>query len=132
MTRAVIPLVWFAPSSFRYGRNHPSLKGVRWDPSLSPPSGATRRQKVTFACRDATALQLLSRSVVRPVYRSALCLAKTLTLLSKTRRTYRLFDLGAKSALLESVTRHGYTVSESDAGFLLIAGDSDISPKRAA
>jgi hypothetical protein len=123
MTRAVIPLVLVCSVFFSVWAQPPEPQGCSVGPQFEPALGSNPKAEVTFACRDATALQLIESIGRQTRIPIGIVLGKDPDLLSKTRQTYRLFDLGAKSALLESVTGTGYTVSESDAGFLLTAGD---------
>lgn len=92
---------------------------TQYDPVLvSNPNS-----EVTFECRDSTALDLIEstgRQTRKPI---GIVLGEDPTLLSKTKRSYRLFHVDTKSALMAAVAGTGYSVNESDLGFVLIAGD---------
>jgi hypothetical protein len=94
-------------------------ESIQFDPSLlSNPNS-----EVTFQCRDATALQLIEatgRQTRKPL---GIVLGEDPTLLSKTKRTYNLEKVDAKSALLEAIAGTGYSLREENNVFVLVAGD---------
>jgi hypothetical protein len=95
------------------------LENGQFEPTLVDNA----RGEVTFDCRDATALDLIKsvgRQTRLPI---GIVLGKDPDRLSKTKRDYRLFQVDAKSALLDAVTGTGYMISESGEGFILTADD---------
>jgi hypothetical protein len=113
----------FALPSFLGGRKaqdpRDCLASAQFEAALVNNAGS----EVTFGCRDATSLELIESVGRQTRIPIGIVLGKDPDLLSKTKQSYRLFDVDAKSALLEAVTGTGYTVSESDDGFVLTAGD---------
>ena len=122
MTRAFVPLVLVCSALFSVWAQPPESQGCSVGPQFEPALGSNLKAEVTFGmsrCDRAELIESIGRQTRIPI---GVVLGKDPDLLSKTRRTYRVFDLSMKSALLEAVTGTGYTVSESDAGFLLTAG----------
>jgi hypothetical protein len=78
---------------------------------------------VTFACRGASplhAIESIGRQSRKPI---GVLLGEDPTVLTKVKRSFSLTQVDAKSALMAAVEGTGYTVSETEAGFLLTAGD---------
>ena len=121
--RASIPLVFVCFAFLPGWAQNPGSEGCLASAQFEPALVSNPKTEVTFACRDATALELvesIGRQTRIPI---GIVLGEDDARLSKTRRNYRLFRVDAKSALAEAVVGTGYSVSESNAGFLLTAGD---------
>ena len=122
MTRACIALILisaFLSARAESARSQGCSMGPRFEPVLVSNPG----EKVTFACRDATALELIESTGRQTRVPIGIVFGQDPTVLSKTKRSYRLFDVDVMSALLEAVAGTGYKVGRSERGFLLIAAD---------
>jgi hypothetical protein len=123
MTRCAIPLVLICTALFSAWAQNQGLQRCSASAQFEPALVSNPEAKVTFACRNATALELIEstgRQSRKPI---GIVLGEDPDLLSKTKRSYRLLGVDAMSALLEAVAGTSYTVGKSDVGFLLIAGD---------
>jgi hypothetical protein len=123
VARAFIPLVLVCSAFFSVWAQSRESQGCSVGSQFEPTVVSNLKAEVTVVCRDATGLELIESIGHQTRIPIGVVLGKDPDLLAKTRRNYRLFNVGAKSALLEAVTGTGYTVGESDAGFLITAGD---------
>jgi hypothetical protein len=123
MFRASIALVLLCSAFLPAWAQGQGSQGCLPSGQLEPVLVSNPNAEVTFACRDATALELIQstgRQTRKPI---GVVLGEDPTLLSKTKRPYSLFEVDAESALMAAVVGTGYTVEESGDGFLVIAGD---------
>ncbi len=123
MKRASIPLVLVCSALFSAAAQSLESQGCSVFPQFEPVLVSNPNAEVTLACRDATAFELIESIGRQTRIPIGIVLGENPDLLAKTKHTSRLFHVDAKSALLEAVTGTGYIVGESQAGFLLTAGD---------
>ena len=123
MMRASVLLVFSCSAFFSGWAQPPGSGGCLASAQFEPALPNNPKTEVTFACRDATALELIESIGRQTRIPIGIVLGEDDARLSKTRRDYRLLGVDAKSALAQAVVGTGYSVSESDAGFLLTAGD---------
>jgi hypothetical protein len=122
MTRACIALVLIS-AVLSARAEFATPQGCSVGPQFEPVLVSNPEEKVTFACRDATALELIESTGRQTRVPIGIVFGQDPTVLSKTKRSYRLFDVDVRSALLEAVAGTGYKVGRSEQGFLLIAAD---------
>jgi hypothetical protein len=123
MERALLGFVFiFAAFAVGWAQN-PESGRCSTIPQFEPTLVSNGNAEVTFACPDATPLELIESIGRQTRIPIGIVLGQDSDLLSKMKRNFQLFEVDAKSALLEAVTGTGYTVSESGDGFVLIAGD---------
>src|SRR5271170_523051 len=116
MARCSIPLVLISSALFSALAQNQGSQGCSARAQFEPALVSNPESKVTFACRNATALELIEstgRQSRKPI---GIVPGEDPALLSKTKRGYRLFEVDAMSALLEAVAGTGYTVGKSDDG----------------
>ena len=121
--RTSVQLVFICFAFLSGWAQNPGSEGCLARAQLEPALVSNPKTEVTFACEDATALELIESIGRQTRIPIGIVLGEDDARLSKTRRNYQLFRVDAKSALTEAVVGTGYSVSESDAGFLLTAGD---------
>jgi hypothetical protein len=92
-------------------------------PDSEPTLVANPLSTVTFQCKNATRLEL-----IRAVGRQAripigIAMGQDVGILEKTKQTYDLNNVDAKTALHEAIAGTGYSLEEKDGVIVLMAGD---------
>jgi hypothetical protein len=123
MTRALVTLALICSALFPARAQSPESQRCAANAEFSPVLVSNPKAEVTFACRDATSLELIQSTGRQTRIAIGIVLGADDTVLSRTKRRYRLFNTDAESALNVAVAGTGYTVAKSDYEFLLTAGD---------